>query len=175
MKGTTTMATKPATSVIEAAEEIIDGAVDAVVEEGIEFSAGATDVVAVIQGLNTPGAAFYSSIKSDSFANKKALAKALTASTPVDESMGEIIKLTNFVVLPVDLANDSGEVTTAPRVILIDADNKAYHGTSVGLLSAIRNLIATLGEPETWEEPVEIKVVQQKGRNGFKFFTINLI
>lgn len=166
--------TSAAEAVIEAAEEILDATVDAVVEEGV-VTASATDVVAVITGLNTPGAAFYSSIKSDDFAAKKQIAKAMTASKPIDEHLGDTINLVNYIVLPVDLANDQGEVTTAPRVILIDVDGTAYHATSVGLLSAIRNLNATVGEPSEWDEAIPVKIVQQKGRNGFKFFTINLI
>lgn len=148
---------------------------DSATEEAVVFSGGATNVVAAIQGLNNPDSAFYSSIKGGDFASKKAVAAALTSSTPIDEILGETIDLVNIIVQPVDLADDSGNVNTAPRVILIDSKGVAFHATSVGLLSAIRNLFATIGEPETWPEAVPVKVVQQKGRNGFKFFTINLV
>jgi len=158
------------------AETIIDDTVDAVVEEATEVGAtNATDVVAAIRSLNEPGAAFYSSITGTDFAARKKVAAALTTSVPLDENLGREIALRDFVVLPVDLANDQGEVNTAPRVILISEDGTAYHATSTGLLSAIRNLIATLGEPATWPEAVPIKVVQQKGSNGYRFFTINLV
>lgn len=145
-----------------------------VVEEAIAVS-GATDVVAAIQGLNNPDSAFYTSVKGTDFAAKKAVASALTSSEPIDEHLGETINMLNVIVMPVDLANAQGEVNTAPRVIVIAEDGKAYHATSVGMLSAIRNLFATLGEPETWPEAVPIKVVQQKGNNGYKYFTINLV
>lgn len=160
------------TSDIEAVVTEVTEDVDAI-EEGIVVSA--TDVTAAIAGLNTPNSSFYSSIKGGDFAAKKKVAAALTSSAPIDEHLGDVIQLVNVIVMPVDLANDKGEVNTAPRVILIDADGNAYHATSVGLLSAIRNLLGTLGEPEEWPEPVAVKVVQQKGRNGFKFFTINLV
>jgi hypothetical protein len=136
----------------------------------------ATDVVGAIQGLNNPESAFYSSIKGTDFNARKAVAAALTSSTPIDESMGQTIQLVNFIVQPVDLVDDdSGEVTTAPRVILIDDEGKAYHATSVGLLSSVRNIVSVLGEPSDWPEPVAVRVEQQKGRNGFKFFTIKFV
>lgn len=159
-----------------AVESVVDAVValeEGVIEEGAVT--GATDVVAAIAGLNTPGSAYYTSIKGGDFATRKRLAKALTSSSPIDEHLGETLDLVNIIVMPVDLANEAGEVNTAPRVILITADGTAYHATSVGLLSAIRNLFATLGEPDAWDEAVQVKIVQQKGRNGFKFFTINLL
>lgn len=144
------------------------------VEDGV-IVVGATDVAGAIAGLNTPGSSFYSSITGGDFAQRKLVAAALTSSSPIDEHLGETIDLVNVIVMPVELADDQGTINTAPRVILIDKDSNAYHATSVGLLSAIRNLFATLGEPATWPEALPVKVVQQKGRNGFKFFTINLV
>lgn len=144
------------------------------VEEGV-IVVGATDVTSAIAGLNNPDSSFYSSIKGGDFAARKKVAAALTSSSPIDEHLGETLDVVNVIVMPVELANAQGEVNTAPRVILIDANGTAYHATSVGLLSAVRNLFATLGEPAEWPEAVQVKVVQQKGRNGFKFFTINLV
>lgn len=167
------MATATAeTPVVDA--EIVTSA-DAGVEEGAVASAGATDVVAVIQGLNTPGAAFYSSIKGADFATRLKLAAALTSSEPIDEHLNEDLDLSNIIVMPVDLADDDGNINTAARVILITEDGKGYHATSTGLLSAVRNLLATVGEPETWDAAIKVRVVEQKGRNKFKFFTIKLV
>ena len=154
--------------------DVEDTTADDVIEEAVMVS-GATDVVAAIQGLNNPDSAFYTSVKGTDFAAKKAVASALTSSEPIDEHLGETIAMRNVIVMPVDLANAQGEVNTAPRVIVIAEDGKAYHATSVGMLSAIRNLFATLGEPDSWPEAVPIKVVQQKGNNGYKYFTINLV
>ena len=143
------------------------------VEQGLEVSAGVTDVAEVIRGLNDPSAALYSSIKSESFDDRKKIAAALTTSTPVDENLNAVIQLKDFIIQPVDLADAQGNVNTAPRIVLIDVDGKAFHATSVGLLSALKNIVAVVGEPSTWEAPIAIKVVEQKGRNGYKFFTIS--
>lgn len=146
----------------------------AVIEETVAKGA-ATDVASVIQGLNNPGSAVYSSISSDSFEDKLAIAAALTTSVPIDENLNKEIQLTDFIVQPVDLTDDQGNVNTAPRVVLIDEAGVAYHATSIGLLSSLRNIASVLGAPSTWPHPVPIQVVEQKGNNGYKFFTIKFL
>lgn len=144
-------------------------------DEEIQAS-GTTDVVVAIEGLNNPGNRFYSSIKSENFADKLAIASALTTSVPIDENLNKEIKLTNFIVQPVDLKNErTGKVETAPRVVMIDADGTAYHATSIGLLSSLQNIVSVLGEPSAWPAPVSIQVVKQKGNKGYSFFTIKFL
>ena len=152
-------------------EEIVAEPID---EEIV--AVGTTNVVLAIEGLNNPGTRFYSSIKSENFADKLAIASALTTSVPIDENLNKEIKLTNFIVQPVELLNDrTGEVNTAPRVVMIDADGTAYHATSIGLLSSLQNIRSVLGEPSDWPAPVSIQVVKQKGNKGFSFFTIKFL
>lgn len=148
--------------------------VDESVDDEIKAS-GTTDVVVAIQGLNNPGNRFYSSIKSENFADKLAIAAALTTSIPIDENLNKEIKLTNFIVQPVDLTDSEGNINTAPRVVMIDADGTAYHATSIGLLSSLQNIVSVLGEPSAWPAPVSIKVVKQKGNKGFSFFTVKFL
>ena len=161
---------------------IVDDSVDEPIEVDVDAAdesnnaVGTVDVLDTIKALNNPDSAFYSSIKSDDFSARKAIAIAISGSKPIDENLGREINLINVIVLPVDLMDKrTGEISAAPRVILIDANGEAYHGTSVGLLTAVRNLFSALGEPYTWPEPLAIKVLQQRGNNGFRFFTISLV
>lgn len=150
-----------------------------VVTEGeiVEYGQGSrTDVAAAIQGLNNPDAAFFSSIKTDTFAGRINVGKALSNSQPIADNLGVEIALKDFVVQSVQIEDEkTGEVNEAPRVTLVDADGNAFHGTSVGLLSAVRNLIAQIGEPSTWDEPVNVKIVEERSRRGFRFMTIKLV
>lgn len=156
-------------------EKAIETVDNEAVEEAVQAS-GSTDVVAVIEGMNNPASGFYSSIKGDDFASKLNIAAAMTTSVPIDENLGKPIQLVNFIVQPVDLTNQqTGEVQTAPRVVLIDADGTAYHATSIGLLSSLRNIVSVLGEPASWPQPVGITVQKQKGNNGYSFFTVKFI
>lgn len=152
------------------ATEVVDA-------EVVEYGAsGSTDVAAAIQGLNNPDAAFYSSIKNDTFEGKIAVAQALSASKPVADNLGTEFRLKHIIVQSVQIADDeSGEINEAPRVTLVDADGNAFHGTSVGLLSAARNIIAQLGEPESWTASPRVQVVEERGRRGYRYQTIKLL
>lgn len=139
-------------------------------------SSGVTDVAAAIAGLNDSSAAFYTTIKGTDFDARKLIAAAQTKSKPLADSLNQEIALTNFIVQSVSLQDENtGEIQEVPRVTLISADGEAFHATSTGLLSALRNIIATLGEPHTWPEALPVKVVEQRGRKGFRFMTIELV
>lgn len=139
-------------------------------------SRGVTDVSAAIAGMNDSSAAFYTSIKGSDFASRKLIAAAQTKSAPLADNLNKEINLRNFIVQSVTLEDEkTGEVNEAPRVTLIDDDGNAFHATSVGLLSALRNIMSTLGEADTWPEPVPVRVVEQRGRSGYRFMTIELV
>lgn len=55
--------------------------------------------------------------------------------------------------------NETGEITTCPRIVLIDDKGVGYQAVSIGIYSAIKKLIAVFGEP-TWEKAIKLKVVQ---------------
>lgn len=136
---------------------------------------GTTDVTTAIQGLNNPDQSFYSSIKSDSFAGKLALAAAINNSEPIADHVGEQIELENFIVQSVEIADKDGLVNTAPRVTLVATGGIAYHATSVGLLQSVRSIIAFVGEPSTWEAPIPVKIVEKRGRSGYRYMTIEFV
>lgn len=148
-----------------------------VVETAIEsedLARNEQDISGAIAGLNDPNSSFYSSIKGTDFAARKAIAKAQTSSLPIADNLGKTINLKHIIVQEVTIADrDTGELNPAPRVLLIDAEGQAYHATSSGLLSSVRNILVTLGEPETWPEPVPVVVVEQRGRGNYRFMTIN--
>lgn len=132
------------------------------------------DVSTAIQGLNDPGTAFFSTLSGEDFEGKKAIARALTSSKPLNDSLGETIALANIIVQSVQIADDrTGEINEAPRVTLIDTEGNAFHATSSGLLSSVRNILGVFGEPSTWPASgLEIKVVEERGRRGYRFMTI---
>lgn len=143
------------------------------VAEVEEYTGARRDVVSAVSGLNNAEATFYSSIKGDSFAGRVAIANAMSNSKPVMDVLGETINLVDYIVQVVQIADDkTAEVNDAARVTLVDDKGMAYHATSDGLLSAIRTLNATVGEPSTWPEPLPIKVVEERSRKGFRFMTI---
>lgn len=135
-----------------------------------------TDVAQAIRDLNTPGsAAIYSSINAATFEDRIRIVSALSGSESADDNKGAVINLKDFVIQAVDITDDNGVTNKVPRVVLIDEDGTAFHATSVGIFSAIENLIAIVGEPSTWEKSIPTVVVEQKTRKGFKVLTLQYV
>lgn len=137
------------------------------------------DVSGIIAGLNT-GVAYFSTVTGDDIDSRMLVLDALIDPQPIVENVGKTINLQHFIVQPVELADqNSGEVVTAPRVVLIDADGTGYVGTSVGLLSSLRNILAALGDIKLTDLPgggLPIAVSQQRSRNNAgTFFTIKRV
>lgn len=57
------------------------------------------------------------------------------------------------------LNEESGEIETAPRVVLIGEDGKAYQAVSKGIFNAVKNAYQVFGAAP-WEPPLEIEIKQ---------------
>lgn len=158
-----------------------DVAVEAeIIEEdsSIDSSArtpGVLDVRKIVAGLNSGQSDFYSTIHAEKFTDKLALLNSLNESKPADTILGETFNLANFVVQVVELPdNVTGEMIEATRVTLFDDEGNAYHGTSKGLLTSVRSLVAMAGEPAEWDGPIPAKIVEEGPRNR-RYFTIKYV
>lgn len=152
-----------------------DKTVEAEVEEGNGIVA-TFDVSGAIQSLNDVDTGYYSSIKGDAFAAKKKIAAALTSSDPIADNLNKDIDLVDVIVQKVQIADENtGEVSDAPRVTLVAKGGDAYHGTSIGLMNSVRQLFSIVGEPDGWDEAVQIRVVEKRGRRGWRYQTIELV
>lgn len=70
------------------------------------------------------------------------------------------------------LNEETGEVTKAPRVVLIDKNNVGYQAVSMGIFSAVKKLFMIYGLP-TWEQPIPIEIKQiKKGKKSILTFNI---
>lgn len=70
------------------------------------------------------------------------------------------LKIVNILVEIREILNDeSGEIETAPRVVLIGEDGKAYQAVSKGIFNAVKNAYTVFGNAP-WEPALEIEVKQ---------------
>lgn len=70
------------------------------------------------------------------------------------------IAVTDVLVEIRELLNEeSGEIETAPRVVLIDEDGKAYQAVSKGIFNAVKNAYQVFGAAP-WEPALEIEIKQ---------------
>lgn len=84
------------------------------------------------------------------------------------------IKAKDLYVEVVNCTNqETGEVTTCPRLVIIDEKGVSYQCVSIGIYSALKKVIQVYGAP-TWETPVTLEVKQiTKGKN--KMLTLNVV
>lgn len=101
------------------------------------------------------------------------LYSALQNAEKLDEHLNESLAMVNAVAQAVQVTDDqTGEVSNTVRVIIVTADNKAYAATSPTLAAGLNTMFGIFGTPNTWAEPLTIKVVERRSRRGFKFFTV---
>ena len=136
-----------------------------------------TDITTnVVTSLETTG--MFTTVKGTDIDSRKAVFTAVNSAEQITKVLEStkgplLLKIKDIVVQSVEVVNEtSGEVETAPRVIFLTDDDKAYAGTSIGLLSSVKNIITILGEPDTWESPIIFQVVEKRSRKGFRFLSL---
>lgn len=101
------------------------------------------------------------------------LYSALQNAEKLDEHLNEPLAMVNAVAQAVQVTDEqTGEVSNTVRVIIVTADNKAYAATSPTLAAGLNTMFGIFGTPNTWDEPLIIRVVERRSRRGFKFFSI---
>jgi hypothetical protein len=114
----------------------------------------------------------------DFFQTAKTQLAATSGSVPLGDHLKETILLDNWVLTPIEIADDNGELHKSVRVTLVDSTNgKSYHGTGMPLVNALKGIVSALGGklPAEWPEPLPIKVIEGKSRKGFKFFDVQVV
>lgn len=123
-----------------------------------------------IGGLMAEGlGASYCSVKVDG-ADRAAAAKVFNALNNPEGRVSDLINkeiwLKDVLIEVAELENaETGEFEQAPRVVLIDADGKAYQSISKGMYGAIRNLVKVYGAP-TWDPAIKVKIRQKNVGRG---------
>lgn len=152
----------------------------------VEFdSSASSNVRSVIAAFEEGDTGIMTTFRGDDFFQvAKAQLAATTGSEPISDHLGETIMLDNFVIQPVEMpavdakGQPTGELLQSARVTLVDSTNKkSYHGTSMALVNGLQQIVAALGKrlPAEWAEPLPVKVVEEKSRQGYKFFNIVVV
>lgn len=105
-------------------------------------------------------------------------AKLFNAMNNPDARLADCINMTikakDLYVEVVDCTNqETGEVTRAPRIVIIDENGKGYQAVSVGIFSALKKIIQVYGAP-TWATPVKMQV-KQITKGNRKMLTLNVV
>lgn len=104
--------------------------------------------------------------------------KLYNAMNNPEKRLGDCINMTiaakDIYVEIVNCTNEeTGEVTPAPRIVILDDKGVSYQCVSIGIYSAIKKIIQIFGAP-TWTKPVKMEVKQiTKGTR--KMLTLNVV
>lgn len=121
----------------------------------------------VKDAMSAGGSTAYCSLKSGTMKEKAALFNAMSnPNHKVGDFINQTIRVKDVYVETIELVDDeTGEVVTAPRIVLIDTNGQTYQAVSKGIFTALSRLIKTFGEP-TWDEGLPCIVRQiSLGRN----------
>ena len=76
------------------------------------------------------------------------------------------IKVRDVLIEVMDIANEeTGELSQAPRVVLIDDEGRAYQSVSIGMFQAVKAACKVFGAP-SWEPPLEVLIKQKAVGKG---------
>lgn len=126
----------------------------------------------------------YCSILADTPEDKKNLYNAMNSKA--DKIVADVLNqeillkdvlIQKFVKDSLTTDEETGEVLdedASYRVVLIDEAGKTYASGSKGLAKSLMKVLAIMGEPNTWDEPLKIKVVSAECSKG-KTFTIEIV
>lgn len=110
-------------------------------------------IIDVRDAMSAEGQSAYSSLKSGTIKEKAVLYNAMSnPEHKVGDYINQTIKIKDVYVEAIEMTDeDTNEVFTAPRIVLIDTEGSTYQAVSKGIFNALTRLIRTFGEP-TWED-----------------------
>lgn len=135
--------------------------------------------VDLIESLKNPTNQLYCSIENDGSRNSQiAIYNAISsAEKKIADCINETIEVVDVAAHPVDLLDENtGEVLTVLRTILIDKKGVAYAAVSQGITNSLSRIFSIVGQPSWKNNPVKMKIKQVQTRNDTnKVLTIELV
>ena len=116
----------------------------------------------MIAELSAPATSAYCSLRPANDDEDKMLYNAIMNSDyRLREVVNQTIAVRHIYCEIIDVTNkETGEVTKAPRIVIIDDEGKSYQCVSNGVFNSIKKLFQIKGMPDRWEKPVDMAVKQ---------------
>ena len=119
----------------------------------------------------------YCSKSVESEEDKKELFNALeTCDALLNDCVGTEIEIKDIYVEEREVVDEeTGELKKKYRTILFDASGQTYATGSYGIYNIIKKIVTIYGLPETWENPLKVKVAKRPIGNGKQSLTLTLV
>ena len=115
------------------------------------------------ESLNLMGEqkASFTSLRNETNEEKQIMYKAMSnPDKRLGDCINQVIYAKDLFMEMVDMTNEeTGEITTCPRIVIVDKDGVSYQSVSFGIYNALKRVIQVFGSP-TWRQPIPLKVIQ---------------
>lgn len=108
---------------------------------------------------------------------KKELFNALeTCDALLNDCVGQEIEIQDIYVEEKQVVDDeTGELKTKYRTIIFDKSGQTYATGSYGIYNVMKKIVGIYGLPETWENPLKVKVAKRKIKDNKESLTLILL
>lgn len=108
---------------------------------------------------------------------KKELFNALeSCDALLNDCVGQEINIKDIYVEEKQVMDDeTGEIKTKYRTILFDENGQTYATGSYGIYNILKKIVQIYGLPESWENPLKVKVAKRPIGNGKQSLTLTLM
>ena len=94
----------------------------------------------------------------------------------LNDCVGQEINLKDVYVEEKNTPDEeTGELKTKYRTILFDENGQTYATGSFGIYNILKKLFQVYGVPQTWKEPIRVKVIKKQIGNGKQSLTLQLV
>ena len=120
--------------------------------------------------------ASYCSMEASDLRSVAMLYNAVSNPEKIKKIIGKQIKLAHIYIDAITLHDQqSGEVITAPRVVLIDDKAQSWQSVSMGMYESVKKLIQMFGDPSDWAKPLTVEIVPVELKNGGTTYNLKAV
>lgn len=119
----------------------------------------------------------YCSKRAENVEEKKELFNALeSCDALLNDCVGQEIEIQDIYVEEKQVTDEeTGELKSKFRSILFDVNGQTYATGSYGIYNVLRKIVSIYGLPDSWKEPLKVKVSKKSIGNGKQSLTLILI
>lgn len=134
------------------------------------------DGVQMIAELTTATVS-YCSMHLDNIRDKMTAYNATSnAGKSLSDMIGEEFLLRHIYIEAIQCLNEqTGELTTCPRIVLISPSGESYQAVSMGVYGSLKKILQLFGDPSTWEFALRCVARRVKTRRGYYTTTVEIL
>lgn len=124
----------------------------------------------------TTGAGSYCSMSAASDKDKVTLYNACSSPKRLSDMINIDIRMKHVYAEVIQVMSEqSGEMVSVPRVVIIDEKGQGYQAVSLGIYNSVKRILSLFGDPAAWDKPHTIRVKNISLANGQHTFNLEMV